>query len=133
MLSNYLLKNRLFKYKIVKFSNNNTSMSEEEKYKNTKDLIEKIKNNELNKIKPKEMNILQYDEYKIVLAKSIYNYKKIKLQKSMKKVTLYFILISSSLMILKLFSLYYIFYYLFMWDIDLRNPKVSDYIIERFR
>ena len=133
MLSNYLLKNRLFKYKIVKFSNNNTSMSEEEKYKNTKDLIEKIKNNELNKIKPKEMNILQYDEYKIVLAKSIYNYKKIKLQKSMKKLTLYFILISSSLMILKLFSLYYIFYYLFMWDIDLRNPKVSDYIIERFR
>ena len=130
--NNFLIK-KFLNYNLFKCSNKNFLITEEEKLEKTKKLIEKIKNNELNKLKPEEMNILQYNEYKIVLAKSVYNYKKIKLQKSMKKLTVYFILLSSSLVILKIFSVYYVFYYMFMWDIDLRNPKVSDYIIERFR
>jgi hypothetical protein len=119
-----------FKFAIKTFS---SKITDEEKLKRTLEIIQKIKNNEINKLKPKEMNILKYNEYKIVLAKSIYSYKKIKFQKSIKKNVAYFLVVFSSLLILKLFSQYYLIYYWFNWDIDLRNPKVSDYIIERFR
>jgi hypothetical protein len=74
---------RTFKFKLNLTSKNVAKfnfchkVSDEDKLKNTHDILEKIKKNELSKLKPKEFNIIKFNEYKTVVMKSLYNYRKI--------------------------------------------------------
>ncbi len=73
------------------------------------------------------------NEYKTMLEKCMIEYHKIRWIKSKRKI--YFGLISFSALFatFQIIKYYYVIYYYIMWEVDIRKPKVSDYIIERFR
>jgi len=72
-------------------------------------------------------------EYKHMLKKGMALYYKSKLNSNRKKIlfNIYF-----SIFLITIFNLFkygLVLYYYIMWDIDIRKPRVSDYIINRFR
>ena len=76
---------------------------------------------------------IRNNEYKEMLEKCMIEYYKIKWIKSKKKI--YFALISFSTLFVtfQIMKYYYVIYYYIMWEVDIRKPRVSDYIVERFR
>lgn len=73
------------------------------------------------------------NEYKHMLEKCMIEYHKIRWIKSKKK--FYFAIFSFSTLFatFQIIKYYYVIYYYIMWEVDIRKPRVSDYIIDRFR
>lgn len=68
-----------------------------------------------------------------MLNKCLSKYYFIQLNQRMKKFSIYFIGFGSLFVIYKIFKFSLVAYFYFMWEVDIRKPKTSDYIIERFR
>ena len=73
------------------------------------------------------------NEYKAMLEKCMIEYHKIKWIKSKKKIFFTIGAFSVTLAALQIIKYYYVVYYYIMWEVDIRKPRVSDYIVERFR
>ena len=72
-------------------------------------------------------------EYITVLKKGLARHNKVKIIqmiKTFKRMILPSIVVFSTY---QFFKYYYIIYYYIMWEVDIRKPKVSDYILERYR
>jgi hypothetical protein len=95
--------------------------------KNKPDLHEKLKI-----LKDHNFNF-NNNEYKYMLEKGMAHYYRIKWINNRKKYLFYFIGSVCAFCVLNLVKYYYVIYYYIMWDIDIRKPRVSDYIIDRFR
>jgi ribosome-binding ATPase YchF (GTP1/OBG family) len=73
------------------------------------------------------------NEYNLILEKAKYQYTRIKFIQTKNKLKKYSLLGLAVLATYGTIKYYYVIYYYIMWDIDIRKPKVSDYILERFR
>ena len=73
------------------------------------------------------------NEYKKMLEKCMIEYYKIKWGKSKKKIYFAFVSFSTLFVTFQIMKYYYVIYYYIMWEVDIRKPRVSDYIVERFR
>jgi hypothetical protein len=72
-------------------------------------------------------------EYITMLKKGLAQHNRVKIIKKIKLTKKFIIpsaLIFTSYQFIKY---YYIIYYYIMWEVDIRKPKVSDFILERFR
>lgn len=77
--------------------------------------------------------LLTREEYKIMLNKCLSRYCFLNFQHRIKKFKLYFICFGGFFLCYKLIKFCFVTYFYFMWEVDIRKPKVSDYLIERFR
>lgn len=75
----------------------------------------------------------KYNQYEIVLEKTILLHKRSVFQKNRKRYLSAGVLAILAVSFYKAFKWYYILYYYFMYDIDIRKPKVSDFFMERYR
>lgn len=75
----------------------------------------------------------KYSQYEIVLEKTIALHKRNVFQINRKRYLSAGLLAVISISLYKAVKWYYIFYYYFMYDIDIRKPKVSDFFMERYR
>lgn len=91
---------------------------------NLYDKLEKLKSNNF----PNKSN-----EYRYMLRKGLIRYYQIKWVREKRKFYFMTKLFFSGFVIFQIIKYYYVLYYYIMWDIDIRKPRVSDYIIERFR
>lgn len=105
-----------------KFSEKNT----ETRKKNLMLKIDNLKNKNFSRFAPE-------NEYQYMLEKCLATYYKIKWIQNRRKYKFYIFASISAFSIFQLIKYYYIIYYYIMWEIDIRKPKVSDYIVERFR
>jgi hypothetical protein len=124
----------MIKFKYRKFSqggdNHSYYAENSERAQNTKkqlsDKIEILKKKNFNKV-------ANENEYKFMLEKCLGHYYKIKWIQNRSKLKLFALAFIGTISAFQLIKYYYIIYYYFMWEIDIRKPKVSDYIVERFR
>jgi hypothetical protein len=93
----------------------------------TSDLLKKLEL--LKKSNRKENN----GEYRHVLKKGLAKYAKIQFLQNRKKYGAFILFFSLSYFSFSVIKYYYVIYFWFMYDVDIRKPKVSDYVIERFR
>lgn len=103
--------------------NNSLNKNSNVNKKKLKDLLELEESKEIKAVK----------EYKKMLIKSLSRNFMLNLKYKIKKSKTYLIIFSLSYISYKMLKFSVILYYYIMWDIDIRKPKVSDYIIERFR
>ncbi len=117
-------------------------MNQEDRAKHTEVITKLIKEGDIYKLKQySQNNSLHIDkiiknsdsEYNTMLKKALTQHNRVKIIqkiKILKRMILPTIIIYSAYQFVKY---YYITYYYIMWDVDIRKPKVSDYILERFR
>jgi hypothetical protein len=112
---------------MIKFSFRNfCEQDTESRRKNLMIKVENLKNKNFSKFAPE-------NEYKFMLEKCLAQYYKIKWIQNRRKYKFYIFASISAFSIFQLIKYYYIIYYYIMWEIDIRKPRVSDYIVERFR
>jgi len=75
----------------------------------------------------------RYNQYNIILYKNIYKYEKQKFLSRKKWIFLKIFFLFISIIFIKVFKYYNVVYYYFMYEIDIRNPRVSDYFLKRYR
>lgn len=68
-----------------------------------------------------------------MLQKCLSRYYFIQLNQKLKKIKLRCIGFGLLFVSYKIIKFSVVTYYYFMWEVDIRKPKTSDYIIERFR
>ncbi len=102
-------------------------------------LIQRKKFSSINNKFDEKLNKLKYENYKYkneyqsMLEKCLSTHYKLKWVNNQKKFKFYAFSLFSAFCVFNLIKYYYVIYYYIMWEIDIRKPKVSDYIIERFR
>jgi hypothetical protein len=87
----------------------------------------------VNDVESTILNGTRVNEYKTMLEKARSKYTQIKLTQLFSKAKMYSIPLIITFGAYQFVKYYYIIYYYIMWDIDIRKPRVSDYIIERYR
>lgn len=75
----------------------------------------------------------RYNQYYIVLNKNISKYESHKFLSKKNWILFKICLLLLITILLKVYKYYNIIYYYFMYEIDIRNPKVSDYFLKRYR
>jgi hypothetical protein len=110
----------------------------DEKAKNTLLIKKYSKDININTLKQLNISIdleklINKNEYEIVLEKARCQYTRIRLINLKLKAKRFIIPLIVTFTIYNVIKYYYILYYYIMWDIDIRKPRVSDYIIERYR
>ncbi len=75
----------------------------------------------------------RYNQYEICFNKSIDKYNNERFIKNKKRYLAFVSIFLISTLIIKAVKYYYVVYYYFMYDIDIRKPKVSDYFLQRYR
>jgi hypothetical protein len=73
------------------------------------------------------------NEFKTVLETALAEKTKLDLIKKKRKYKIYLFSFLTMYTIYNAIQYYYVIYYYFMYDVDIRKPKVSDYILERYR
>ncbi len=76
---------------------------------------------------------IERNEYKNMLEKCMIEYHKLKWIQSKKKIYVGIFCFSALFTAFQIVKYYYVIYYYIMWEVDIRKPRVSDYIVERFR
>lgn len=117
----------MFKNLVIKKFATNDKNKTDLNQPNQLDLQSKLKN-----LKDENFNF-KNNEYKYMLEKGMAHYYRIKWINNKKKYMFYFIGSAFVFCFMNLVKYYYVLYYYIMWDIDIRKPRVSDYIIDRFR
>jgi hypothetical protein len=92
--------------------------------------LKKFSKGEIEKV---EQIISKLSEYKFILQKATSQYTRIKFIQTKTKLKNYFLISMILLSSYEVIKYYYVIYYYIKWDVDIRKPRVSDYIIERFR
>lgn len=93
--------------------------------------IEKLK--KLKKLKSQNYKTYNNSDHLHMLEKGMAQYYKCKWISNSRKYKFYLISGIVTLTLMNMVKWYYVVYYYIMWDIDIRKPRVSDYIVERFR
>ena len=102
---------------------------------------DELKTNNVNRLK--QLSIItsnqlpifnkRYNIYDITLRKSISKYSFDKFIKNKNRYIAFTVLAVISTIMIKIIKYYYVGYYYFMYDVDIRKPKVSDYFLQRYR
>jgi hypothetical protein len=100
---------------------------------NNSDLNFEEKLNQLKNLNNKKLINNYNNEYLFMLEKGLAKHHKFKLNRNLKKFKFYFLTFSAGYFVFSIVKYYYIIYYYIMYDVDIRKPRVSDYLIERFR
>lgn len=110
------------------------------KRENTGQLIKALKEDDSEFVKTmglKLSNGTKYrkkaSEYEAMKERALSEYTKLLVLKKAKKVKFYLLAFTGLYVFLEAVKYYYVIYYYIMYDLDIRKPRVSDYIIERFR
>jgi hypothetical protein len=72
-------------------------------------------------------------EYKYMLEKCMSHYYSSKFKYKIKQLKIWGLCSTIFYMIFSLIKYSFVLYYYIMWEVDIRKPKVSNYIIERYR
>lgn len=108
---------------------------EDPKEKKTRMIIEAIRNKDYSNHMDglEKINKINNNEYEKVLKFSVYRLEKWKLMKYRKQNYLMSLIGLMTMFGYYMVKNYLLIYYYFMWDINIMKPKVSDYIVERYR
>jgi hypothetical protein len=93
-------------------------------------------NNQKNKYENKLKSMSYHSsksEYRYMLEKCMSHYYSSKIKKKIRQIKFWGLGFATSYLIFSIIKYSLVLYYYIMWEVDIRKPKVSDYIIERYR
>lgn len=75
----------------------------------------------------------RYNEYEFMLNKCQARYYQNKFANNQKRYAFFLVLSLGGFVVYKAIKAYYIAYYYIMYEVDIRKPRVSDFILTRYR